>query len=242
MTLLVLQHVECEGPGYIEDFAAERGLEMEIVRLFDREPIPDPGDFQAMIVMGGPMNVYEEEKYPWLVSENAAIQKAIRADVPYLGICLGSQLLTKALGAPVRRNPVKEIGFADISLTPEGRQDPLFQGFSHDVHVFHWHGDTWDVAPGGIILASSVACAHQAVRYGNAYGIQFHVESSPEMIRSWIREYEGELRECGLWDRAETIGAEGEARASNLRWQTRNLMTNFWDAIVARHGTYTCQP
>ncbi|MFQ5872186.1 MAG: type 1 glutamine amidotransferase [Dehalococcoidia bacterium] len=242
MTLLVLQHVECEGPGYIEDFAAERGLEIEIVRLFDGEPIPDPGDFQAMIVMGGPMNVYEEEKYPCLVSENAAIQRAIRGDVPYLGICLGSQLLAKALGAPARRNPVKEIGFADISLTPEGRHDPLFQGFPHVVRVFHWHGDTWDVPPGGIVLASSVACPHQAFRYGSAYGIQFHVETRPEMVRIWIKEYESELRECGLWDSAETIAAEGEARADILRRQTLTLMTNFWDAIVARQATHTSQP
>lgn len=236
MALLVVEHIECEGPGYIADFATARDLELEIIRAFDGTPIPEHQNFEAIIVMGGPMNVYEEDRYPWLVDENAAIQAAVAGNVPYLGMCLGSQLLAKALGASIRRNPVQEIGFGDIRLTAEAAQDPLFRGFPDVVPAFHWHEDTWELPVGGTLLASSDACPHQAFRYGRAYGFQFHVETSPEMVSAWIEAYSDQLRSCGLWDSVDSIRAEAENRADAFRQQTLKLMANFWDLIVLRHG------
>jgi GMP synthase (glutamine-hydrolysing) len=236
MALLVLQHIECEGPGYIADFAAGRELQLEVIRVFDGTPIPDPRNAEAMIVLGGPMNVFEEDRYPWLVAENAAIQAAVGENIPYLGICLGSQLLAKALGASVRRNPVEEIGFGDIRLTAEATQDPLFRGFPNVLPAFHWHEDTWELPAGGTLLASSAACPHQAFRYGRAYGFQFHVETSPEMVSDWIKEYSDQLRNCGLWDSADSIRAEAGSQTDAFRQQTLKLMANFWDLVVLRQG------
>jgi GMP synthase-like glutamine amidotransferase len=236
MSLLVLQHIKCEGPGYIADFAASRGLELEVIRVFDGTPIPEPQDAQAMIVLGGPMNVYEEERYPWLVAENTAIQAAIAEDMPYLGICLGSQLLAKALGASIVRNPVEEIGFGDVTLAPGAMQDPLFQEFSNVLPAFHWHEDTWELPDGSTLLASSAACPHQAFRYGRAYGLQFHVETTPEMVSDWIGEYSGQLRNFGMWGSADSMRAEANDRADAFRRQTLKLMANFWDLVVLQQG------
>lgn len=232
MSVLVFQHIECEGPGYIADFAAARDLELNVIRTFDETSIPDPRNSEALIVLGGPMNVYEEERYPWLVTENKAIQAAIANDVPYLGMCLGSQLLAKALGASVGRNPVEEIGFGDIRLSHEGLQDPIFRGLPNVVPAFHWHEDTWELPVGSTLLASSDACPHQAFRYGRAYGLQFHIETSPKMISDWIDEYSGQLHSCGLLEHADSMRAEAEARANSFRELTMKLMTNFWDHVV----------
>lgn len=234
--LIVLQHIECEGPGYIADFADARGLEMEVIRLFDGDPIRALEDADAMIVLGGPMNVYEEDRYPWLVAENAAIQTALAEDIPFLGICLGSQLLAKALGASIQRNPAEEIGFGDVSLTTEATQDPLFQGFPNVLPAFHWHEDTWELPAGSTLLASSADCPHQAFRYGRAYGLQFHAETSPEMVSEWIDEYSGQLKTCGLWDSADSIKLEAQDRAGAFRLQTLRLMENFWDLVVLRQN------
>lgn len=236
MSLLVLQHIECEGPGYIADFAASRGLDLEVIRVFDGTPIPAPQNAEAMIVLGGPMNVYEEERYPWLVAENSAIQAAVSADVPYLGICLGSQLLAKALGASITRNPAEEIGFGDVRLSPEGSQDPLFRGFADVLPAFHWHEDTWALPTGGTLLASSDACPHQAFRHGKAYGFQFHIETTPEMVSDWIDEYSGQLRSCGLLENAGNMRVEAQARADSFRERTLKLMSNFWDHVMLQRG------
>lgn len=232
MSVLVFQHIECEGPGYIEDFAAARDLELEVTHVYQGTMIPDPANAEALIVLGGPMNVYEEERYPWLAEENKAIQAAVANDVAYLGICLGSQLLAKALGAPISRNPKEEIGFGDIRLSPEGLRDPLFRGLSNVIPAFHWHEDTWELPAGSALLASSDVCPHQAFRYGRAYGFQFHIETSPEMISNWIDEYSGQLRNCGLLEDAGSMRAEAEAQADSFRELTLKLMSNFWDHVV----------
>jgi GMP synthase-like glutamine amidotransferase len=140
------------------------------------------------------MGVYDEAMYPFLRQEHDFLQRAIAQQVPLLGICLGSQLLAKALGARVYRNPQKEIGWYTVDLTAAGCTDPLFAGIDSPVRVFQWHGDAFELPAGATALASSPLCTHQAFRYGDrVYGLLFHLELTPEIIHSWLDTFRDEL-------------------------------------------------
>jgi GMP synthase-like glutamine amidotransferase len=154
--------------------------------MFDGAPAPERiGEAAGLIFMGGPMSANDD--LPYLRAELALIEQAAQAGVPILGVCLGSQLIAKALGARVYRNRVKEIGWYPVSWTPAAASDPLFAGLAAPETVFHWHGETFDLPPGAEWLARSEACAHQAFRVGaNVYGLQFHLEVTPEMIADWV--------------------------------------------------------
>ena len=195
MRALVLQHVAVEGPGRLALLLQQRGWALQTTALYAGEKLPaGPQEYQAIIIMGGPMGVYDEADYPFLRAEHVFLQRALAHNVPMLGICLGSQLLAKALGARVYRNPCKEIGWYTVDLTPEGRTDPLLQGVSSPVLVFQWHGDAFDLPEGAVALASSPQCTHQAFRYGEGvYGLLFHLELVPAMIYSWLTTFQAEL-------------------------------------------------
>jgi GMP synthase-like glutamine amidotransferase len=195
MRALVLQHIAVEGPGRLAPFLTYRGWTLDTVALYAGASVPEqPAAYQAIIVMGGPMGVYDDAVYPFLRQEHAFLQQAIAQEVPLLGICLGSQLLAKALGARVYRNAQKEIGWYPVDLTPAGLADPLFAGVASPVRVFQWHGDAFELPPGATALASSPLCTHQAFRYGHrVYGLLFHLELTPEMIHSWLETFQDEL-------------------------------------------------
>ena len=192
MRALIYRHVPFEGAGYLECALQSRGIAFQYANLYEPEaPSFDPEDFQALVFMGGPMSVNDD--LPYLNLEMEAIRRAVSTGVPVLGICLGSQLIAKALGAQVRRNPSKEIGWFDVTFTPGATGDALFAGLDRET-IFHWHGETFDLPPGGSLLASSELCRHQAFRIGDrVYGLQFHLEVSPEMIADWCRQDEN----CG---------------------------------------------
>jgi GMP synthase-like glutamine amidotransferase len=140
------------------------------------------------------MNVYEEDRYPFLRKEDLFIKEAIQRGKFILGICLGAQLIAKALGAKVSKAPVKEIGWYDVSLTRVGSRDPLFSNLPKRFPVFQWHEDTFEIPKAGKLVATSSLVPHQAFRYGdNAYGLQFHLEVTEEMIREWMETYEEEF-------------------------------------------------
>src|SRR6266581_4204914 len=146
MRALVLQHVVVEGPGTLASYLAARGWTLETVALYTGARLPEEAqEYQAVIVMGGPMGVYDEAAYPFLRDEHRFLRRVLGQGVPLLGICLGSQLLAKALGARVYRNPQKEIGWYTVDLTPAGAADPLFAGLASPVPVFQWHGDAFDL-------------------------------------------------------------------------------------------------
>lgn len=194
--ILIIKHIEIEGPGSIEKFFLNTALniktvDFKIIDLSKKEALPDNLEgVEAIISLGGPMNVYEEDKYPFLKDEDRLLKKAIKEEVPVLGICLGAQLLAKACGAKVKKADSKEVGWHKVSFTDSGRRDPLFENLPRELPVFQWHEDTFEIPKDGVHLAKSAACQNQAFRFGGAaYGLQFHIEVTPDMIESWVNEY-----------------------------------------------------
>lgn len=183
---VVLQHVEWEGPGVIVREARSRGFDVEVRRLDLEDQVPDADQVDGLVVMGGPFGVYEEDRYPFLAKERNLLAAAVRRGCPVLGICLGAQLLAKALGGQVFPGHGAEIGFGSISLTHAGLQDVLFAGIGNVVPAFHWHSDTFTLPQGAVLLASSQMYPHQAFRLGSrAYGLQFHVEPDAGTWAAW---------------------------------------------------------
>jgi GMP synthase (glutamine-hydrolysing) len=186
--LLVFQHVPHEILGTLDPLLRDHGFRIRYVN-FGRHPdaVPDLDRYHGLIVLGGPMNCDQVTRHRHLATEVAAIQAAVRDGKPVLGICLGSQLLARALGAPVNRHHTKEIGWYDVAPTDEGLRDPLFRHFSAREKIFQWHGDTFAIPHGAVHLATSAACAHQAFRFGhNTYGLQFHLEVDEPMVHRWL--------------------------------------------------------
>ena len=190
MKFLVFQHVPHEHPGLITKFAAEKGIGLVIIELWKSYTLPKPEEFDGLIIMGGPMGVYED--YPSKNDEVNFIKQAL-GKMPILGLCLGSQLLAYALGAKVYQNEkdgkrLKEIGYYDVELAPAGLKDSIFKGFTSPIKVLQWHGDTFDLPNGATLLASGPDCKNQAFKYGNnVYALQFHVEFTPEMIEKQLQ-------------------------------------------------------
>ena len=183
---------------------------MSATSNFSRDPLqqPDVSRYNGLVVLGGPMNVDQVDQYPHLATEIAAIKEALRLDIPILGICLGAQLLAAALGANVRPNNVREIGWYRLHPTAAARSDRLCRHFDGSQHVFQWHAYTFDLPPGAIHLASTPTCPNQAFRFGErAYGLQFHLEADEHLIQRWLHvpEYRAEAE-------AEAGGADGVER------------------------------
>ena len=245
MTFLILKHVDCEGLGLWEEYCQEEGVALEIVELHrGGAPSPD-GRFHAVVSLGGPMNVYEEEAHPFLRSEDAFIRQALCQSVPFLGICLGGRLLAKAVGGRVTRNPVKEIGWHAVELDQQGQRDPLFAGLPDRFTVLQWHGDTFSLPSGAIRLASSQACENQAFRFGFggiAYALQFHLEVTPSMIGQWAHEYAGELAEGVETAEAARMLEQAPARCEQLYPLSRRVFQNFCRLVQLRYAGVGCAP
>lgn len=197
MRVLAFRHVPFEGLGHIQSVLESRCIGVQTVDLYrEGEALPDPAQADGLIFMGGPMSANDD--LPFLQREIAILREALGRGQPVLGVCLGSQLLARAAGARVHANPCKEIGWFDIQLTAAGAADPLLGELGARRSVFHWHGETFDLPAGAEWLAFSEACRHQAFRLGaNAYGVQFHLEVTPQMIEDWQRQDVncGDLRE-----------------------------------------------
>lgn len=186
--VLAFRHVPFEGLGLIEDALDAHRIEFDYCDLYQPgAEIPPLEGYCGLIYMGGPMSVNDE--LPFLLEEMRLIERAAAQSIPQLGICLGSQLMARALGGRVYRNWRKEIGWYEIELTEEGRSDPVLGPVGRAETVFHWHGDTFDLPSEAVLLAASKITPHQAYRLGHfTYGLQFHLEVTPGMIVDWSKE------------------------------------------------------
>jgi GMP synthase (glutamine-hydrolysing) len=186
--ILVFQHVPHEILGIFNPLLKNAGFRIRYVN-FGRDPDaqPDIEKYDGLIILGGPMCVDQTNEYPHLLTELAAIETAMRKDMPVFGICLGAQLIATALGAKVMANPMKEIGWYSVMPTADGVIDPLFRHFDGAENIFQWHGDTFAIPDSAVHLASSPDCNNQAFRYGDkTYGLQFHLEVDAPMIKRWL--------------------------------------------------------
>jgi GMP synthase (glutamine-hydrolysing) len=240
--VLVCQHVAFEILGTLHPLLKTAGVRIKHVN-FGRHPDAEPSldGYRGLIVLGGPMNVDEVDCHPHLATEVQLIRSAIEREVPVLGVCLGAQLIARALGAEVVRNPTKEIGWYDVSLTETGRRDPLLAHFRDTESIFHWHGDTFAIPEGAVHLASSAACPNQAFRYGDdVYALQFHLEVDERLVKRWLAVpvHLAELAELDGQVDAETIWRETRARIGRLK----ELSDRTFREFIKRLGPTSWRP
>lgn len=226
--VLALQHIEIDPPGYLADLLREQSIPCDVVMVPEGK-LPDPAHYGAILSMGGPEFAGDEER-AYLAREKALIRRVVDLDIPFLGICLGGQLLASALGAPIISKGLIEVGFFDAQFTPEGMRDPLFAGLPGYQHMFHWHEDTYTLPEGARRLAVRPGAPEQAFRYGRrAYGLQYHIELTPDMLLSWVRHHPWRDETIAL------LGPDGyasiERAAGDLpppyQEHTRTLFENF---------------
>lgn len=182
--ILVLQHVDCEPPGTYLPVLESAG-QVVPVRL-GVDPLPAGLDWFAIVAMGGPMGVNDRTSVGWLAEEIAVISAALAAGVPFWGVCLGAQLLAAALGARVYTGPAPEVGVGRVALTRAGRGDPVFGALPAGFEALHWHSDTFELPADAVLLATSPQYDHQVFRWNSSYGVQCHLEASPEMAGTWL--------------------------------------------------------
>lgn len=237
--IICVKNISVEGPGTLGTFFQKKGYQTREIDLQAGERLSSSFDsVDAVVILGGPMNVYEEDKHPFLKDEDVFIKKILERHIPFLGICLGSQLLAKASGGRVVRSPKEEIGFSSIRLTEDGKKDPLFEGLKETVEIFQWHGDMFEIPPQGKLLASSQDCPHQALKVGAcAYGFQFHIEITDKSIREWSQEYWKDKPE--LTAKKKAMLEDYQKKKAQFIQVADKIYDNFLKIMVARNNAKT---
>lgn len=192
--VVIFRHVAIEGPGYLADFLDARHIPWQLVRIDEGDVLPlSVREYSGVVLMGGPMSVNDD--LPWIPPLLALVREAVEADIPVLGHCLGGQLMSKALGAEVGPNAIKEIGWGRVQVHNPDEARRWF-GEREEFTVFHWHGETFSLPPGAVHLLSSAHCRHQAYALGKHLALQCHIEMTGDMVQDWCRAGSGELTEA----------------------------------------------
>ena len=241
MKFLIFQHARVEHPGIFREFFAADGIEWHAVELDEGEPIPSLDGFDALMAFGGPMDVWQESAHPWLVAEKAAIRSWVRElRKPYLGICLGHQLLADALGGTVRKMDAPEIGVCEVTLNPAGASAPLFRDLPLVLPVLQWHGAAVERVPdGGVVLASNAHCAIQSFSFADiAYGVQYHMEPTECTIQEWsqIPEYRKSLEQIAGANGPQRLEQQTTERINDFRHFSRTIHRNFLRIVETRRA------
>jgi GMP synthase-like glutamine amidotransferase len=234
--VLVLQHIAAEGPGVLGGLLTSANMTLTVVELDDGEPIPPLLDFDLMLVMGGPMDVWQEDRHPWLAGEKTTIRRWVRElGRPYLGVCLGHQLLAAAAGGAVGPMPQPEIGVMEMALTADGLADPVFALLPQRFYGLQWHGaQVLGLPDDGVALATNRQCAMQAIRIGScAWGVQFHLEADDSTVTEWAKvpEYSSALADMGLGG-AHWLGDAVAQQARSMQRDAGLLLAGILGAVA----------
>jgi GMP synthase-like glutamine amidotransferase len=221
-----LQHVPFETPGYIETIA-DNNCQISTTRLFSDDTFPALSEFDLLVILGGPMNIYEHDRYLWLHKEKKFIASAIQADKKILGICLGAQLIADSLGAKVVKNEYKEIGWFQVYRTPESSIIKVLEGIPESFFAFHWHGDTFQIPKGAVRIAASGACGNQGFVFNEkVVALQFHLEVSDQSIASLLSNCGEEIIESKYIQTENEIIAQSKALISQTNKYMETLFRN----------------
>jgi len=228
MKFLVLQHINIEHPGIFLKFMKEDNVKIDTVELDENEKIPNLDPYDAMIVMGGPMDTWQEESFPWLKTEKEAIHKFVAINKkPYLGLCLGAQLLSEAIGGKVRKMKIPEIGVLKVSVIDN---KSLFRGLNKDLKVLQWHSyEAHDLPTNTNLLASSPECKVQAFSFNKAFGLQFHVEQTNKTVPEWacVPEYKSALEKTLGPNALEKFKNDVKENLETFNRSARTIYENF---------------
>ena len=229
MRIHYLQHVPFEGLGCIESWAKTATHRMSATRFYVNDPLPNINDIDWLIVMGGPMNIYDDTRYPWLSAEKKFLEQAIDQNKTVLGICLGAQLLADVLGAKIYANRHKEIGWHNVRKVKSGEVSAMTEVFPDSVEAFHWHGDTFDIPDGAVHLVQSAGCKNQAFAMGDrVLALQFHLEIAKSGAENLIIQCGNDI------DKGRYCQTPEEMLANSERFEkTNKLMNRILDRMAA---------
>ncbi len=220
-----LMNIGFEGPGYIADWMDLRGHSMQVWKLFENLSFPDIEDIDLLVIMGGPMNIYEEDRYPFLVAEKELIKACMREQKPVLGICLGAQLIADALGEKVFKNSEKEIGWFPVHMDGVIADHEILSVFPENFTPFHWHGETFGVPVDARRLGSSEACRNQGFLYGDhVLALQFHLEITPQIVEGLLKYAVGDMTAGEYVQSAGEIG-----KGLEHGWANREILFSLLD-------------
>ena len=226
MRVCVVQHVAFEGPGAIGPWLERRGATVRRVALHESASLPKLDEFDALVVMGGPMGVHDSDRHPWLAAERELLARAMHAERPVLGVCLGAQQMAAALGAHVAPGPGREIGWWPVHAEDESKAVGLCDAST----VFHWHGDQFDLPPGARLVASSPICPCQGFLWGRrTLGLQFHLETTPDGLDALIHHGSEDLITAGTGyvQLPADMQRDAPLRCDDLH-RTLNACLHFW--------------
>ncbi len=228
----IFRHITCEGPAYLATILERHRIPYEIIAIDTDEAVPSRiDDVSGLVFMGGSMSV--NDPLPWIEEELQLIRTARQQDLPMLGVCLGSQLIAKALGGTVVKGNGMELGWAPVHKCQAAQKDGWFDDLDTTFSVFHWHGETFSLPDGACLLLSSDCYPHQAFSLGNTLALQFHLEMTADMVREWVGLYQQDVHSGGPCVQAEAqILANAEERSRELQGIADHVFTNWLQRLA----------